>query len=72
MKKNMAVWLVVFFFYSEVLVNHVFAEVESNKQCSLHTTEPLSYLLLLAGGVSLAAFRRWKTKRSLKNIDKQS
>lgn len=47
------------------------AKSHEGKKSPASNPEPLSCVLLLAGGATLAALRRYKNKRSLKGLEKQ-
>ena len=50
---------------SMILINGAYAGKDCEKLANCH--EPVSYALLLAGGITIAVIRRWKSKRHLRN-----
>lgn len=72
MKKNVIVWFSVLLLCGVLFSSNIFADHGATHGGPPNAPEPLSYLLLLAGGATLAAFRRWRAKRSLKDLNKQS
>lgn len=72
-KGNFLAVLAVFLFSCVALVSNVMADntTGSGRKGSPPTNpEPLSCILVVAGGATLVALRRWKAKRSCKELDK--
>ena len=71
--KILTIGTVIFVLTGITSVNSVNADNKSSgkvsKPSKIH--EPVSYLLLLAGGVTIAAIRRWKSKKGLKGLEKR-
>lgn len=59
---------------SLLLINNVYADRTGGGKGGKpsHAPEPVSCALLLAGGATLAALRRWKSKKSSKNLHNKS
>ncbi|TLD40917.1 MAG: hypothetical protein JETT_2837 [Candidatus Jettenia ecosi] len=72
MKKNVVVWFSILLLHGVLLSSNIFAGHGATDGAPPNAPEPLSYILLLAGGATLAVFRRWRAKKGLKNLDKQS
>ncbi len=62
-KKLVMSWLVVFLL-SMVIIGSVYASgIQGGGVARLVASEPVSYLLTLAGGLTLAGLRRWMYRK---------
>ena len=70
--KILTIGMVIFVLSGIASVNNVNADNKSSEKVSnpFKVNEPVSYVLLLAGGVTIAAIRRWKSKKGLKGLGK--